>query len=582
MSDYDSDEFLERLRQLTGQTEVWEGFSTEDTEDPQDEVDTEEKDYDSDVSQDLILNTRHLTMATNKPNQGRNYKMNKARAFAADSPETPRTVENLMKIKWNETGLERGEMSHPGQSFVPWKLVKGYPYMYVGKRNSERTAPFFSLAALHEGGRVWDLFYTHYPPGTDKRPLIFVPTYQFQHLLDVINAKLDIKLTIPPGKNELRFNMIFGAGDTPRPRFLGRSSDTEAWTSMTRAIPEPLQDDTWEKATQAGKDEYMNLLYLATSGKSKEKNSERNREKRINNHKAWGQSLKRAQRYLGLREQYRGAATGPATLDLACPPACAPEDSVLFVSIDVEAYEFNQAQVSEVGISTLDATTLAGVAPGAGLPLGSEGWYPSIHARHLRIKENLWVHNKTHVKGCPLNFLFGESEVVSQDDVVPLIQALIQRTVDGKKRNIVLVFHDAAADIKFLQGEGYDILGEENVIDVLDTKEMDQYVTRSHNPHSLESVLRSLNMSYQYLHNAGNDAMYTMRAMVSLALKGRQISVARSKKEKKAATTPASEHVPYAEFKKQEEEDEGWSSGGEDSDGGLAPHRYLKQTRPSW
>lgn len=572
----DSDDLLERLRLLTGQTEVWEGFSMENSE-VHDECNVEEQGYDSDASQDLILNTRHISLTTNKPHQGRNYKMNKARAFAADSPETPKTIEDLMKVKWNETGLKRGEMSPVGQTFVPWRLVKEYPTMFVGKRNSERAAPFFSLAALHENGRVWDLFYTHYPPGTDKRPVFFVPTYQFQHLLDVINAKLNTQLTIPPGKNELKFSMIFGAGKTPRPRFLGRSADVDAWTSLTQAIPEPARDDNWETATQAERNEFMELLYLANSGTNKQNNSEKTREKRIANHKAWGRSVKRAQRYLGLRQQHSGAATTPASLDLARPPDFAPEDSVLFVSIDVEAYEFNQSIVSEVGISTLDAKALASVAPGGGSPLGSEGWYPYIHARHLRIKENLWVVNTRHVKGCPLNFQFGECEVVPQNDVIPLIEALIQRTVDGKKRKIVLVFHDAAADIKFLLGEGYNILGEENVIDVLDTKEMDQYITRSNDPHSLETVLRSLDISYQYLHNAGNDAMYTMRAMVSIALKGRQISVARGRKEKKTKN-PAHGHVPYAEFKKNE--DEGWSSGGEDSDGGVAPQR--KQDRSSW
>lgn len=575
----DDSDFLDHLRQLTGQTDVWNGFSMDNAEGSHDEDDSEAPGYDSDASQDLILNTRHLASSTNKPFQTRNYKMNKARAFAADSPETPKTLENLMKVKWNETGLKRGEMSPAGQEFVPWRLVKEYPNMFVGKKNSERAAPFFTLSALHENGRVWDLFYTHYPPGTDKRPVFFVPTYQFQHLLDVINATLATQLTIPLGKNELRFKMAFGRGNTPRPRFLGRSTDAEVWASLTKAIPEPHKDDNWEQATQSGKDEFLELLSLANRGTIKQKDSEKNREKRAVNHRSWGRSVKRAQRYLGLRRKNNGAAefssTTSASLTLSHPPAFSPDDSVIFVCIDIEAYEFNQAIVSEVGIAMLDARALSTVAPGGSSPLGSEGWYPYIHARHLRIKENLWVHNNRHVKGCPLNFEFGESECVGRDKVVPLIEAIIQREVDGQKRNIVLVFHDAAADIKFLDAEGYDILSEENVIDVLDTKEMDQYVTRSQNPHSLEAVLRSLDISYRYLHNAGNDAMYTMRAMVSLALKQRQISVARAGKEKKKK--PANGHVPYAEFNQQG--DEGWSSGGEESDGGFAPRA---QNKPTW
>ncbi|KAM7223779.1 good for full DBP5 activity protein 2 [Rhypophila decipiens] len=577
----DDSDFLERLRQLTGQPDVWDGFSMDNiAEISHDEDDTAEPDYDSDASQDLILHARHL-VSTAKPAEARNYKLSKARAFAADSPEKPKTVENLMSVKWNETGLKLGELSPPGKKFVPWRLVKEYPTMFVGKKNSVRAEPCFTLSALHDKGRVWDLFYVHYPPGTDQRPVLFVPTYQFEHLLDVVNASLGTQLTIPPGKNELRFKMIFGAGNTPRPRFLGRSSDEKSCKALTSGIPEPDKEDDWEKATQAGKDEFLDLLSLANKGTMKQKNSEKTREKRIDNHKAWGRSVKRAQRYLGIRQR-NSSTTGSTSeaqlpLDISCPPPFAPENSVLFLCIDIEAYEFNHRVVSEVGIATLDAATIGTIAPGEGSSLGSEGWYRHIHCKHLRIKEALWVHNRAHVQGCPGNFDFGKSELIGRDQIAPLIQAIIQREVDGKRRAIVLVFHDTASDVKFLLEEGYRILEEENVIDVLDTKEMDQYMTRSHNPRKLELVLGSLGISYRYLHNAGNDAMYTMRSMVSLALKQRQTSLDRAAKE--TAKKPASGHVPYAEFKRKELE-EGWSSGGEESDGGVPCPKEDNRPKP--
>ena len=39
------------------------------------------------------------------------------------------------------------------------------------------------------------------------------------------------------------------------------------------------------------------------------------------------------------------------------------------------------------------------------------------------------------------------------------------------------------------------------------------------------NVLAYLGISYRYLHNAGNDAVYTLQAMVALAVKKRVMSL---------------------------------------------------------
>ena len=573
----DDTDFLDRLRQLTGQPEIWDSFSVEHAENSKEydvDEDSAENSYDSDASQNLILNIRHVKPPSTDM-AARSYKLNKARKMAADAPEHPRTVEALQKIKWKETGLIQGDMSAPAQTFVPWRLVREYPNMFVGKANSQRAAPFFNtLAALHDKGRVWDLFYAHYPPDSDKRHVIFVPTYQFQHLLDVINAILDTNLTIPPGANEKRFKMVFGAGNGPRPQFLGRTTTADSWNSLVDATPEPDGGFNWENVTPAGKDEFLELLALAHRGSSKEKSSEKSRQKRVVNHRAWGRSTKRVQRYLGLRQKTAAADSEPKTapsLDLNSLPPHEPEGSVLFVSVDIEAYEFNQDVMTEIGIATLDAGEVANVAPGGNSPLGSKGWYPLIHTRHLRVKENAWAVNRKHVHGCPDRFNFGKSEFIAMHKVVPAVEAIVQQTVGGNKRPIVLVFHDTAADVKFLQNEGYDILKEPNVVDVIDTKEMHQYLNRSQNPRSLETVLGSAGISYRNLHNAGNDAAYTMRAMISLAIQQRQASLANVGKQKEKK--PENGHVPFGEFVKTAEADEGWVSGGEGSDGGDPPRR---------
>jgi hypothetical protein len=247
-------------------------------------------------------------------------------------------------------------------------------------------------------------FYVYGPPDMSKKSVLFVPTYQFQHLLDVVNAKLETALTIPPGRNEERFMMSFGAGNSPRPRFLGRSTSAQSFLDLIKVIPAPHQDDDLSKATQLGLDEFRKLLKRSRADRKKGTKSDRNRPKRIRAHKAWGRSVKRVQRYLGLRGRaIVDVAEKLAALDLSMPTIEDPEGSVLFVAIDIEAWEQNQDMLTEVGIAMLDTTDIQDVPPGE----GGQNWFPYIRARHIRVKENSWAKNSRYVRGCAEHFNFG-------------------------------------------------------------------------------------------------------------------------------------------------------------------------------
>ncbi len=229
-----------------------------------------------------------------------------------------------------------------------------------------------------------------------------VPTYQFQHLLDVVNAKLETQLTIPPGRNQERFMMSFGLGNSPRPRFLGRCNSLESFKSLCKGIPEPHSDDDLTKATKLGLKEFRQLLRRSRADRKKGKRSDRNRGKRIRAHQTWGRSVKRVQRYLGLRGKVTTAEPS-GVLDLSLPMPKRPDSTVLFVAIDVEAWEKNHDLITEVGIATLDTADIANVAPGD----GGKDWFPLIRARHVRIKENSWAENNHYVHGCADRFSFG-------------------------------------------------------------------------------------------------------------------------------------------------------------------------------
>lgn len=76
--------------------------------------------------------------------------------------------------------------------------------------------------------------------------------------------------------------------------------------------------------------------------------------------------------------------------------------------------------------------------------------------------------------------------------------------------------------MRYLQVLGFDIHDIENFAEVVDTRNMHQYIQRARNPAKLETVLTGLGLLYRNLHNAGNDAVFTMQAMVGLAIKKHQ------------------------------------------------------------
>ena len=236
------------------------------------------------------------------------------------------------------------------------------------------------------------------------KPVLFVPTYQFNHLLEVVNAKLETRFTIPRGRNEERFTMSFGVGNSPLPRFLGRSHSAESFKALSDAIPAPHPDDDLTQVTQIGLEEFRQLLKRTRADGKKGKKSDRNRPKRVKMHREWGRSVKRVQRYLGLRGRaVDEMAAKLADVDFDRPMVLEPEKSVLFVAIDLEAWEQDHGLITEVGISMLDTAHLKRTAPGE----NGQNWLGMVDARHIRVKENTWATNSRYVHGCAEFFDYG-------------------------------------------------------------------------------------------------------------------------------------------------------------------------------
>lgn len=174
----------------------------------------------------------------------------------------------------------------------------------------------------------------------------------------------------------------------------------------------------------------IELLIEHEKNKKKASKEKRNLEKR-ERQLAWNRSIKKVQKYLGIRKsrddiQAEARASvrsnglewiDPAALHEALEkmtleanvfstekaPMFAPEQGVVFISVDVEAYERNHKLVTEVGIATLDTNDIFKMAPGE----NAKNWREAIRARHFRISEYSHLNNHEFIQGCADKFEFG-------------------------------------------------------------------------------------------------------------------------------------------------------------------------------
>jgi hypothetical protein len=98
-------------------------------------------------------------------------------------------------------------------------------------------------------------------------------------------------------------------------------------------------------------------------------------------------------------------------------------------------------------------------------------------------------------------------------------------------RDLVLVGHDVHQDIKYLAE--LDIHTQDmRFIRQIDSQVLHKSWRQLKDGRGLEAVLSELCMQYQWLHNAGNDAVYTMRAVLGVAVEQKREEELLAKDEK--------------------------------------------------
>lgn len=133
------------------------------------------------------------------------------------------------------------------------------------------------------------------------------------------------------------------------------------------------------------------------------------------------------------------------------------------------------------------------------------------------------------------------------------------------ERNIIFVGHDVKQDIDYLKKLDVHLSDIEEIKDVIDSSNMWQALRRAENKTGLGNVLFGLDLVGTNLHNGGNDAAYTLQAMIASAIKAevdKDILEEQHVAELEKKIEEATDHQAQLLMKQKE----GWDPG-EDSDG---------------
>lgn len=194
------------------------------------------------------------------------------------------------------------------------------------------------------------------------------------------------------------------------------------------------------------------------------------------------------------------------------------KDAVL-ICFDCEAYEDDHSKTTEIGVAVLDGRYVHSKQP--------EDLVAAIQASHFRIIEHRDLVNGKYVKANHDRFGFGSTTWISKNDVSKVLERIIRcptamkdaadfsREPTVEDRPVVIVGHGLSNEHQYLQQLGFSWTRLENVVYELNTQTV---AGRSKKQLiGLSRLLAHTNIEPYNLHNAGNDAVYSLQALVTMA-----------------------------------------------------------------
>ena len=382
-----------------------------------------------------------------------------------------------------------------------------------------------------------------------------MPALEVKALIHDIDRELGTCLAFPRPAREPGFLLNFDEQGSPRPRYLGRVNVDISVDEMESKIPGPeykAPGETEEPEDRSFEAFKAKIEAAIQAGKNKTKYQKQTKKRqRIGQKESWCAQLKRVQCYLGIRPRQSAVPLDDPVsvssdswdafleaqkasdlarcinlpeLDVTKSVPYPFSQGVVFVCVDIEAWEKDHSTITEIGVATLDTNDLMDLPPGE----DGKAWMTAIRPRHFRISEFQHLVNSDFVSGCADRFEkdFGTSEFISAKDAPQVIASCFKTpysasfqmrshrgTPDGgvnpsvapgdsSRRNIVLVGHDTKTDINYMRNLGYDVSNLSNVLEAVDTAAMFKALKHEEQSGSLGRILLELGMVGWNLHNA--------------------------------------------------------------------------------
>ncbi|KAK0942037.1 hypothetical protein LTR29_006456 [Friedmanniomyces endolithicus] len=195
----------------------------------------------------------------------------------------------------------------------------------------------------------------------------------------------------------------------------------------------------------------------------------------------------------------------------------------VFICIDCEAFEHDQSKVTEIGVAVLDTRDCTDLWPGA----NEKQWIEKIQYAHYRPVRYAELRIKNFIRGCADGFNFGSTAWIDLDDAKPILRRIFQYPSQLHQAGdlstplwdcrcqTVFVAHGASNDTAFLRKLGFDMESDGQVGLTVDTQKVAGGSKLA--AIGLQRLLLSMGVQPVNLHNAGNDAAYTLQSMVMMA-----------------------------------------------------------------
>ncbi|RMZ83119.1 hypothetical protein DV738_g1261, partial [Chaetothyriales sp. CBS 135597] len=480
---------------------------------------------------------------------------------------------------------DRDDQGNPAVGhFCRLALVAKFPYKYLKDPSGEISRHFFANQKFYQRTWDLYYLHP-VQASASSQPILLLPYSQVKALIDEISTTFKIEVSVPSAPFTLSFFDDGTPQPVFLGRTSSRADINELQDSIPGPSPgygEPGQNAS-EALIQAFERFKIKVDKVPSSRKGKKGAKKSAGNDRFLQAQDVDKQLRRVERYLGLRpepyrlqhppaglsweqqsvfiqEQEKKASTALEPLDLTKASAHEFLGQPIFVAIDVESYERAHDLVTEVGVSTLDTLDLVGREPGK----NGELWMQYIRSRHFRIKGREIYVNKDFCIGDGNAFDFGQSEWIDLDKIGDVIDSCFEwpfsalcihssaeEQKGGRERRILLVGHALQGDLEYLSKLNSAVFSApreltttmqlssqeqvttsdpralkgaqicDRIIECLDTSKLYKGLMHEYNIRSLVSLMAEFERPALNPHNSGNDARYTLEALIGIAIKSR-------------------------------------------------------------